>query len=226
MSSAPSADRGADPVRRIALPLPAFSFPNIVSWAARAFGGPSHPKRRVEGGDEANGGDGRDGKDGKEGDDWPSSRRRPASDRADQQLLALMRANPGATIARLTKLSGRSRSLKRPLQIATAAVAGGGSGHSLRLFKQNDLQSMTICNPIRLPHLHPVVIRFADRIVAAGMTVFLPVLFGEPGRPGPPAGRARSSNGCARSPVRRMPNAAAAASAPSACASPADSRSP
>jgi len=86
------------------------SFPNIVSWAARAFGGPSHPKRRVEGGDEANGGDGRDGKDGKDGDDWPSSRRGPASDRADQQLLALMRANPGATIARLTKLSGRSRS--------------------------------------------------------------------------------------------------------------------
>src|SRR5208337_2808036 len=33
------------------------------------------------------------------------------------------------------------------------------------------------------PGLHPLVIRFADRIVAAGMTVFLPVLFGEPGRP-------------------------------------------
>jgi len=28
-----------------------------------------------------------------------------------------------------------------------------------------------------------LVIRFADRVVAAGMTVFLPVLFGEPGRP-------------------------------------------
>ena len=27
------------------------------------------------------------------------------------------------------------------------------------------------------------MIRFANRIVAAGMTVFLPVLFGEPGRP-------------------------------------------
>ena len=34
-----------------------------------------------------------------------------------------------------------------------------------------------------IPGLHPLVIRFADRIVAAGMTVFLPVLFGEPGRP-------------------------------------------
>jgi dienelactone hydrolase len=34
-----------------------------------------------------------------------------------------------------------------------------------------------------IPGLHPLVIRFADRIVASGMTVFLPVLFGEPGRP-------------------------------------------
>jgi dienelactone hydrolase len=34
-----------------------------------------------------------------------------------------------------------------------------------------------------VPGLHPLVIRFADRVVAAGMTVFLPVLFGEPGRP-------------------------------------------
>ncbi len=34
-----------------------------------------------------------------------------------------------------------------------------------------------------IPGLHPLVIRFANRIVAAGMTVFLPVLFGEPGRP-------------------------------------------
>jgi dienelactone hydrolase len=34
-----------------------------------------------------------------------------------------------------------------------------------------------------IPGLHPLVIRFADRIVAAGMTVFLPVLLGEPGRP-------------------------------------------
>src|SRR5215469_6862718 len=34
-----------------------------------------------------------------------------------------------------------------------------------------------------MPGLHPLVIRFADRIAAAGMTVFLPVLFGEAGRP-------------------------------------------
>lgn len=33
-----------------------------------------------------------------------------------------------------------------------------------------------------MPGLHPLVIRFADRVAAAGMTVFLPSLFGEPGR--------------------------------------------
>jgi dienelactone hydrolase len=34
-----------------------------------------------------------------------------------------------------------------------------------------------------IPGLHLEVIRFADRVVGAGMTVYLPVLFGEPGRP-------------------------------------------
>lgn len=34
-----------------------------------------------------------------------------------------------------------------------------------------------------MPGIHPLVIRFADRVAAAGMTVFLPSLFGEPGRP-------------------------------------------
>lgn len=34
-----------------------------------------------------------------------------------------------------------------------------------------------------MPGLHPLVIRFADRIADAGMTVFMPVLFGDPGRP-------------------------------------------
>jgi dienelactone hydrolase len=34
-----------------------------------------------------------------------------------------------------------------------------------------------------MPGLHPLVIRFADRVAAAGMTVFLPSLFGEDGRP-------------------------------------------
>src|SRR5271154_6719773 len=37
-----------------------------------------------------------------------------------------------------------------------------------------------------IPGLHPLMIRFADRVAAAGMTVYLPVLFGEPGRPASP----------------------------------------
>lgn len=34
-----------------------------------------------------------------------------------------------------------------------------------------------------IPGLHPLVVDFADRLVEAGMTVFLPSLFGTPGRP-------------------------------------------
>jgi len=34
-----------------------------------------------------------------------------------------------------------------------------------------------------MPGLHPLVVRFADRIAEAGMSVFLPNLFGQPGRP-------------------------------------------
>ncbi|WP_374343862.1 dienelactone hydrolase family protein [Phenylobacterium sp.] len=34
-----------------------------------------------------------------------------------------------------------------------------------------------------IPGLHPQVIQFADRVAAQGMTVFLPSLFGQPGRP-------------------------------------------
>ena len=34
-----------------------------------------------------------------------------------------------------------------------------------------------------MPGLHPLVVRFANRVAEAGMTVFLPSLFGEPGRP-------------------------------------------
>ena len=34
-----------------------------------------------------------------------------------------------------------------------------------------------------VPGLHPLVLRFADRVAAAGMTVFCPSLFGTPGKP-------------------------------------------
>jgi dienelactone hydrolase len=38
-----------------------------------------------------------------------------------------------------------------------------------------------------MPGLHPLVVRFADRVVEAGMTVYMPVLFGTPGREPSPA---------------------------------------
>ena len=34
-----------------------------------------------------------------------------------------------------------------------------------------------------IPGLHPLVVRFADHVAAAGMTVFCPSLFGTPGKP-------------------------------------------
>jgi dienelactone hydrolase len=43
-----------------------------------------------------------------------------------------------------------------------------------------------------IPGLHPLVVRFADRVAAQGMTVFCPSLFGEPGRPSGSAYAARS----------------------------------
>jgi MarR family len=115
----------SDPTAALAAALiVASAFPGIVSWAARSFGGQSHPKRCAEGGD-ANGGAGRDE------DDSPP-RRRQASDQADQQLLALMRDNPGATITQLVRLSGRSRSsivmsLKRLEEAGLVDHGGHGS---------------------------------------------------------------------------------------------------
>ena len=34
-----------------------------------------------------------------------------------------------------------------------------------------------------MPGLHPLVLKFADRVAAAGMTVYCPSLFGQPGKP-------------------------------------------
>ena len=49
------------------------------------------------------------------------------------------------------------------------------------VFKRGSGPAVIVIHEI--PGLHPQVIRFADRLVEAGMTVYLPVLFGEPGRP-------------------------------------------
>jgi dienelactone hydrolase len=50
-----------------------------------------------------------------------------------------------------------------------------------RVYRRGEGPAVIVIHEI--PGLHPLVIRFADRVAAAGMTVFLPVLFGEPGRP-------------------------------------------
>ncbi|GGE05366.1 hypothetical protein GCM10011529_09700 [Polymorphobacter glacialis] len=94
-----------------------------------------------------------------------------------------------------------------------------------------------------VPGLHPLVVDFADRLVAAGMTVFMPSLFGTPGKPMSKGyavqqialnicvrrefhtwsgGKSsRSSIGCGRWRGMPMPSAAGRGSGRSACVSPA-----
>ena len=49
------------------------------------------------------------------------------------------------------------------------------------VFKRGSGPAVIIIHEI--PGLHPLVVRFADRVAAAGMTVFVPSLFGKPGKP-------------------------------------------
>jgi hypothetical protein len=79
------------------------SFPDIVSWALRAFSKSSDPKAHAP--------------EHGEGKSRQASRRQPAV-KSDQALLAVMRGNPGASLADLIRLGRRSRkstvaSLKR-----------------------------------------------------------------------------------------------------------------
>jgi dienelactone hydrolase len=55
------------------------------------------------------------------------------------------------------------------------------SPYTRRVYRRGAGPAVIVIHEI--PGLHPLVIRFADRIVEAGMSVYLPVLFGEPGRP-------------------------------------------
>ncbi|MDE3175072.1 MAG: dienelactone hydrolase family protein [Pseudomonadota bacterium] len=55
------------------------------------------------------------------------------------------------------------------------------AGYERRVYTRGEGPAVVVVHEI--PGLHPQVIAFADRIVAAGMSVYLPVLFGEPGRP-------------------------------------------
>ena len=102
----------SDPTAALAAAvIVAGAFPGIVSWAARAFCGSSNAGRPGDvggGGDRSNdeGGGGTGGSNGKHGEASPWLR--PPT-QAEDRLLALMRANPGATVARLAELSDRSR---------------------------------------------------------------------------------------------------------------------
>jgi dienelactone hydrolase len=49
------------------------------------------------------------------------------------------------------------------------------------VFKRGEGPAVIVMHEI--PGLHPGVVRFADHVAAAGMTVYLPVLFGRPGKP-------------------------------------------
>ena len=84
-----------------------------------------------------------------------------------------------------------------------------------------------------MPGLHPLVVRFADRVAAAGMTVFCPSFFGKPGKPVDRNYVTATALGvlCMRREFyvwrgASTPNAGARGSARSACASPATSRWP
>lgn len=52
---------------------------------------------------------------------------------------------------------------------------------SRQVFRRGSGPAVIIIHEI--PGLHPQVVAFADRVAAAGMTVFMPSLFGEPGKP-------------------------------------------
>lgn len=53
--------------------------------------------------------------------------------------------------------------------------------HTRAVFRRGTGPAVIIMHEI--PGLHPLVVAYADRVAAAGMTVFLPSLFGTPGKP-------------------------------------------
>lgn len=53
--------------------------------------------------------------------------------------------------------------------------------YSREVFRRGTGPAVIIMHEI--PGLHPLVVDYADRVAAAGMTVFLPSLFGKPGKP-------------------------------------------
>ena len=60
-----------------------------------------------------------------------------------------------------------------------AAFSHGG--RTRKVFKRGSGPAVIVIH--EMPGLHPLVVRFADRVAASGMTAYCPSLFGEPGRP-------------------------------------------
>jgi dienelactone hydrolase len=56
-----------------------------------------------------------------------------------------------------------------------------GGGYTRPVYRRGVGPAVIVIHEV--PGLHPLVVDFADRLVAAGMTVFLPSLFGMPGKP-------------------------------------------
>ncbi|WP_243453837.1 dienelactone hydrolase family protein [Sandaracinobacteroides saxicola] len=56
-----------------------------------------------------------------------------------------------------------------------------GAGYTRDVFRAGQGPAIIVCHEI--PGLHPQVFSFADSLVAAGFTLFLPSLFGTPGKP-------------------------------------------
>ncbi len=54
-------------------------------------------------------------------------------------------------------------------------------GYTRTVYKRGSGPAVIVIHEI--PGLHPQVIRFADHVAAAGMTVYMPSLFGKPGKP-------------------------------------------
>ena len=71
------------------------------------------------------------------------------------------------------------------------------------VFRRGDGPAVIVIHEI--PGLHPQVVAFADRLVEAGMTVFLPSLFGTPGRP-PSRGGQPAQGGGERCPGTAAPH--------------------
>ena len=55
------------------------------------------------------------------------------------------------------------------------------AGHTFPVYQKGSGPAVIVMH--EMPGLHPGVVQFADRVAAAGMTVFCPSLFGTPGKP-------------------------------------------